>query len=146
MEAFDPIRHVENSQLILDQGTWPNFHDAEVHFLSIWRGDVRPEDNVWTGPVLEVTFELCALQFPYLATLKFHDCESIKLGEFNHENAIYDLTFSFEERGSCKDGTQLTPFIKVGFEQAFGLELSFRCFRVEAINRKEIDNDHETTQ
>jgi len=65
--TFDPKAVVENSEFILDNGEWPNFHDAEVHRLNIWRGDIRP------------------------------------------------------------------PFIRVRFEQAFGMALSFRCFRVQAV-------------
>lgn len=140
MTNFDPVEAVEDSHLILDHGDWPNFHDAEVHNLNIWRGDVRPDDGVWTGPVIEASFELCALEKPYIATLRFHDCESIRLQEFNHQNAVYDLGFEFEARGTCNDGTSLTPYICVCFEQAFGVELSFKCFRVQAMERREIDN------
>ena len=38
MKEFDPIKHIENSNLALDGGQWPNFHDAEVHNLNIWGG------------------------------------------------------------------------------------------------------------
>ncbi len=141
MVEFDPIRHIENSEFALDNGQWPNFHDAEVHNLNIWRGDVRPEDSVWIGPVVEASFELCALQHPYMVVMKFHDCEAIKLGEFNHQNAVYDLNFTFENRGTLKDGTPMTPYICVEFEQAFGMVLSFKCMRVEVLERKEIDDD-----
>ncbi len=140
MCEFNPVKDVENSQLVLDCGAWPNFHDAEVHSLNLWRGDLRPDDHVWIGPVIVATFELCALERPYLAVLKFHDCESIQLGEFNHQNAVYDLTFSFEARGTCKNGQPLTPYIVVNFEQAFGGALSFKCFRVEAVERREIEH------
>lgn len=135
---FDPISQVQHSHLILDNGEWPNFHDAEVHSLNIWRGDVRPEDNVWIGPVIEVEFELCALREPYVVVLKFHDCDDIRLQEFNHQNALYDLTFKLLSRGKMKDGTPLQPYISVNFEQAFGVALSFTCFRVEVVDRKEI--------
>jgi hypothetical protein len=138
MRPFDPIRDVENSQLILDYGEWPNFHDAEVHHLNIWRGDVRPDENVWIGPVIEASFELCALKHPYLVVLKFHDCEDISLQAFNHQNAVYDLTFRYETRGFYNDGKPLPPSIAVRFEQAFGMALSFKCFRVQAIDRREI--------
>lgn len=138
MNVFDPIKEVENSALILDHGEWPNFHDAEVHRLNIWRGDVRPEDNVWIGPVIEASFELCALEKPYLVFLKFHDCDAIRLEEFNHQNAVYDLTFKLEARGAYTDGSPLPPYIAVRFEQAFGVALTFRCFKVEALERKEI--------
>lgn len=140
MIQFDPLEHVENSQLVLDRGAWPNFHDAEVVSLNIWRGDVRPDDNVWIGPVIEAAFELCALKDPYIAVLRFHDCDSIRLAEFNHQNAIYDLSFEFEARGTCMDGTPLTPHIAVSFRQAFGMALSFKCFRVQAIERCETEN------
>jgi len=138
MEEFDPIKHIENSNLSLDNGEWPTFHDAEVHNINIWRGDIRPEDNVWIGPVVEATFELCALQYPYIVSLKFLDCESMKLEEFNHQNVVYDLNFTFEDRGTLKDGRPLHPFICVTFEQTFGMALSFKCMRIEVLERREI--------
>ena len=64
MKEFNPKEDVEDAKLILDNGEWSNFHDAEVHNLNIWRGDVRPDDNVWIGPVIQVSFELCALEKP----------------------------------------------------------------------------------
>ncbi len=140
MKEFNPIVDVEDSQLILDNGKWPNFHDAEVHNLNIWRGDVRPDDNVWIGPVIEVLVGLCALEKPYIVILKFHDCGPIRMEEFNHQNAVYDLTFKFEFRGTYPTGKSLPPHISVRFEQAFGVALSFQCFRVQAIERREIKN------
>ncbi len=136
MKAFKPIENVENSCLILDRGEWPNFHDAEVHTLNIWRGDLRPDDDVWVGPVIEASFELCALQHPFVAVLKFHDCDAIRMEEFNHQNAVYDLTFSHKSRGNYSDGKPLPPWISVTFEQAFGVALSFTCFKVEVLERK----------
>lgn len=136
MIPFDPKRDVENSARILDHGEWPNFHDAEVHFLNIWRGDVRPEENVWIGPVIEASFELCALKNPYTVVLKFHDCVDIRLEEFNHQNTVYDLRFEFEARGTYNDGSPLPPYISVYFEQAIGAALSFKCLRVEAVERR----------
>ena len=136
MKAFDPLLEVENSQLILDKGQWPNFHDAEVHDLNIWRGDVRPDDNVWIGPVIEASFELCAQQLPYIAVLKFHNCDAISLQKFNQQNAVYDLSLKFEARGNYNDGTPLPPHISVIFEQAFGATLSFKCSGVEVLQRR----------
>jgi len=141
MEEFDPIKHIKNSDIALDNGQWPNFHDAEVHNLNIWRGDVRPDDNVWIGTQMDVSFELCALQYPFIVLIKFHDCESMKLEEFNHQNAVYDLNFTFEDRGTLNDGKPLPPFICVTFEQAFGMALSFKCMRIEVVERREIENE-----
>ena len=139
MDVFDPLKQVIDSHVILDHGEWPNFHDAEVHHLHIWRGDVRPDKNVWIGPVIEASFELCAVKEPYLVVLKFHDCESIRLEEFNHQNAVYDLTFTLKPRGHLKNGDPMTPFICVSFEQVFGMGLSFKCFGVQAVERREVE-------
>jgi hypothetical protein len=136
LKEFNPIEAVEDCHLILDNDQWPNFHDAEVHRLNIWRGDVRPDEKVWIGTTIEASFELCALKCPYMVTIKFHDCESISMHEFNHQNAVYDLKFSYEERGTYNNGNPLPPYISVTFEQAFGIELSFKCFRVQALERK----------
>lgn len=138
MKEFNPIENIEDSYLILDEGKWPNFHDAEVHNLRIWRGDVQPDDNVWIGPVVETELELCALKKPYMVILRYHDCESIRLEDFNHQNAVYDLRFKYEERGTLTTGEPLTPYISVNFEQAFGAALSFKCLRVQAISRTTI--------
>jgi len=140
MEEFDPIKHIKNSNLALDNGEWPTFHDAVVHNLNIWRGDVRPEDNVWIGTQMDVSFELCALQYPYIVLLRFHDCDSIKLGEYDYQNADYHLRFTFEDRGKLRDGTPMTPYIYVTFIQAINMALSFKCMRVEVLERREIEN------
>jgi len=54
MTEFDTKRDIINSQLILDDEECPNFHDAEIDTLTIWRGDVWPEENIWIGSVLTV--------------------------------------------------------------------------------------------
>ena len=139
MKEFNPIDDIVDSNIILDSGKWPNFHDAEIHNISMWRGDVQPDDDVWIGPVIEITLELCALKNPYMVVLKFYDCESIKLNDFNHQNAVFDLKLEFEERGTQTNGESLTPYICVDFALAFGASLSFKCFRVQAINYNEIN-------
>ncbi len=142
MKEFDPILNVENSGLILDQGCWPSFHDAEMHNLNIWRGDVRPDDNVWIGPVVEASFELCALENPYFVDLKFHDCSSIIMEELICQNPVYDLTFRYEARGTYRNGTPLSPHILVRFVEAFGVVLSFTCFRIQVLGRRETEGHH----
>jgi hypothetical protein len=136
---FQPYRDITNAGLILVEGEWPNFHDAEVHHLNVWRGDVRPDDNVWTGPQVVAQFELCALQYPFIAELTFFDCEAIRLDAFNHQNALYDLSFELIPRGFLRNGNPLPPFIQVAFQQAFGMELSFRCMRIAVTGRREVD-------
>jgi len=141
MEPFDPIANVENARAILDRNEWPNFHDAVVYSLKFWRGDIRPEENIWIAPVIEASFALEALENPYVVDFRFHDCDAIRMVNFDHNNDIYMLSFSFEPRGFFKDGvTPLSPYIRVVLESGRGQEplLTFRCFRVEAVGRRSV--------
>ncbi len=141
MEPFDPIKNVENANAILDEGEWPNFHDAIIYSLNFWRGDMRPDENIWVAPTIEASFELDALEHPYVVDIRFHDCDHIRMENFDHNNSIYMLSFSFEPRGFYSDGvTPLSPYIKVVLEDGPGQKplLTFRCFRVEAIRRRPV--------
>lgn len=60
--------------------------------------------------------------------------------EFNHQDVVYDLSFKYQERGHLNNGEPLTPYIQVSFVSAFGRLLSFRCFRVQALERREVLN------
>lgn len=139
MNKFDAIENVKNIQLVLDQGKWPSFHDAEVHNFNIWRGDMRPDNNVWIGPVVEITFELCALKKPYIVVLKFNDCRSIRMEKLNHQDVLYDLSLKYKSRGiNPANGEPLPPEISVSFAQAFNASFTFTCSGIEAIERREI--------
>jgi hypothetical protein len=65
----------------------------------------------------------------HLVTLRFHEADDIKLIDFNTQNAINGLAFSHESRG---DG--LTPCISVVFFRGCGVDISFKCFRVEVLH------------
>ena len=139
MKTFDPITDIEGSARILYDGQWPSFHDAEVCSISLWRGDMRPDADVWIGPVIETQINLIGLAKPFQTVLKFHDCDEIQLSGFNHQNAIYEIEFSYKERGFLTDDvTPITPWICVRFVQAFGVALTFKCFRVEVTGRQEL--------
>ena len=71
-------------------GYWPTFHDAEVHELHLWRGDVEPD----AGPVLSVSLHLLVTRHHTLAKLRFHDVDQFKMEGFNHQNAILRLSIS----------------------------------------------------
>jgi hypothetical protein len=136
---FDPVKHIEGSSIILNNdGMWPNFHDADIYSLNFWRGDMRPDDDVWIGPVINASLELSALENPFVVDMRFHDCDYIQIESLNHQNMIYMLSFSFEERGTYTDGSPLPPYISVEFEQTFGVSLKFKCFRAEVIGRREV--------
>lgn len=141
MERFDPVENVDNANAILNGDAWPNFHDAIVYSLNFWRGDMRPDENIWIAPTIEASFELDALEHPYVVDIRFHDCDHICMENFDHNNDIYMLSFSFEPRGFYRDGvTPLSPYIRVVLERAPGQNplLTFRCFRVEAIGRRPV--------
>lgn len=138
MDKVDPKTIVAGNEKILDDnGEWPNFHDAEVLDLHIWRGDMRPDDNVYIGPQITIKLDLIALEKPFVVVLRFDDCSSIVMPDFNHENPIMDLEFGIEERGTFKSGKPLPPYILVHFLPAFGFELSFKCFKASVIGIEE---------
>jgi hypothetical protein len=147
MGNFDAPQFIEHSTKLIDIfGYWPSFHDAEVIDLSLTRGEVRPEENLYIFPILTVTIHLWELTNETdekgflkcikhtLAVLRFRNVEEITLAGFNHQNAIYGLMFGTEARGNFKDGTPLPPYTVVEFEPAHGCELKFKCFGVEVVS------------
>jgi hypothetical protein len=124
-------------------GYWPSFHDAEVIDLQLWRGDVDPARNSWILPVLTVKLHVWEfgpeldprgyylLHHSTLTTLRFHDVDQFRLNGFNHQNPIFGLQISRQERA---DGP--SPFFAVEL-QAVGLdniEASFHCSKVEVVD------------
>jgi len=57
-----------------------HYHDIEAHKLNIWRGGLRPDENVWTGAVMGTEdWLLCNGKITYRrfempADTCFHDC------------------------------------------------------------------------
>lgn len=144
MKSFDPCAAIENASVLLERnGEWPSFHDAEVYSTLIWSGDVRPEDNIWIGPEITVSIGILGPtgEMPFaILKMKFMDCDQI---EYSSPAlgcpAIYDLEFSYAERGYLRDGvTPLTPYIHVIFSGASQTKplLSFRCMSIEGISRQ----------
>ncbi len=137
MIEFDPKNTVTNSDLILVDNEWPSFHDAEVHFYNYWKGDLRPDDEVWVGPEIIIDFELCALEHPFFVKIKFLDCTAVQMSSDNPDNMMVDLDLSYEERGFFKNGKPLPPYIVVSLIETFGFHLTFKCFDIEIMERYE---------
>jgi len=140
----DPAEFVEQSSRLTDIfGAWPLFHDAEVHSMDLWRGDVDPGRERWVSPTLTAKIQVLEATQPgashsgndALVTLRFHDVDRLKLLGFNHQNAIIGLSFEHESRG---DG--LPPYIRVEFERAFGVNATFVCFRIECLSAEPYSN------
>ena len=141
MEAFDPIRHIAGSSIILEpDGTWPSFYESEVYSINFSRGNFRPDDSVYISPVIEASIEMTTNETPYVVDFKFHDCQNIEMSYFNHQNVIEELKFSFEERGFYSDGVKpLPPFICVQIgTQNHTVALSFKCFQVDVVSKRNI--------
>ena len=144
MHSFDPFKSIKNASIALDQdGQWPSFHDAEIYSTLIWSGDLRPDENVWIGPEVATSIGLLGPkgEMPFaILKLKFRDCDLIEYrGSGFGCPMIYDLTFAIQERGYLNDGvTPLSPYINVEFSTGPDKDplLSFRCMRVEVIERK----------
>lgn len=144
MESFDPTKHIENANLLCEADeSWPSFHDANVYTVNIWHGDLRPENDIWIGPQIEVSLGLSSLDDATptaIVKLRFSDCDNIELAGFRYGGAaICELGFAFEERGFYTDGvTPLPPYINVTFFN-FGTGsiplLKFRCFKITALTR-----------
>jgi Immunity protein 50 len=129
--------------LIAFYGAWPNFHDAEVIELHLWRGYVYPgawdDRNVF--PVLTAKVLILGATQPgatraekdVLVTLRFHDVDAVRIQDFNHNNSIAGLRVSKQPRGHFTTGEPLPPSLLVTVEQGFGLAASFSCSRIEVV-------------
>lgn len=137
MSELDPVEVVENSGLILVEGKWPTFHDAEIHHYSYWKGDIRSDEDVWRAPEIILDIELCALEDPFFVKLKFHGCCSIKMSADNPDNMMQDFMMKYEERGFYTSGKPLPPYIVVKLKETFGFHLQFKCFHIEVIDKYE---------
>jgi hypothetical protein len=130
--AVDPtgiVKGHENLTAIF--GRWPSFHDAEVTSIRLERGNPPKEG---AGAYVSVhLFEAyreggtVKWRNHVIVTLRFADVADVSLGGFNHQNAIWDLTFECAEPKAYR----------VRFQPSFGVGISFLCssIRVEAVDR-----------
>ena len=129
-------------------GYWPSFHDARIIDLHFWSGDVDPDQERYTFPILTVKLHVWELteetdskgglvcRHHTLTTLRFHDVDDFKLEGFDHLNEILELSIVTQERGKFLTGEDLPPYIVVHFQPALpgSTAASFRCFRVEVVD------------
>lgn len=141
MKKFDPIIHVVGSSTILEpDGTWPSFYESTVQAINFTLEDFGTADAPWIAPAIDVSIEMTEHESPYIVDFKLHNCDEIKMSNFNHSNVIEELSFSFEERGFYADkATPLPPYIsvKIGTPN-HTVSLTLKCFKVEVLGRREI--------
>jgi hypothetical protein len=127
-------KHITNAdKLTTLYGSWPTFHDAEILNLDLWRGDLRPEKEIYIFPTLTVKVHLF-IEHPAsretIATLRFTSVENLKLEEFNYQNAILSLEIQ-------KDNERFRPeypIFHVKIDGAFGLKASFHCSEIQVLD------------
>jgi hypothetical protein len=130
--------HIVGSQKLIEiYGQWPSFHDAEVIELHFSRGDIEAYISPALTAKIHIFIERPSSQHT-LARLKFDAVENFQMESFNHQNAIFDLLISIEDR-TLESGENLPPYLVVEFRSAFGMSASFRCLGVKVIEATRCD-------
>ena len=118
-------------------GYWPTFHDAEVKWLRLDRGDV----SSGAGPVLEMAvhcFEMTrditpsgryALRKHTLAHFRFHEVMDVHLENFNRQNAISGLDIVPESNPDWEH-----PYFQVTIQGGYGVSGSFHAVSAEVVS------------
>lgn len=88
--------HIKNipgaSEIYKQLGNWPIFHDSEVAAINLIRNG--PSSLHIVSPVNSFTSE--HLQ-RWCICLQFSEIVEIELVDFNHQNVLYDLTFTLKD-------------------------------------------------
>ena len=119
------IQTIENFQTVLQRfGSWPSFHDAEIHSLLLERDgpdgpylEMRVHVHTARGDVGKKGTYLCDKQA--MITMRFCNIESLDIIEFNNQNVIFDM--------DMRTGQDR---ISVTISSSYGCAGSFTCKRV----------------
>jgi immunity protein 50 of polymorphic toxin system len=124
--------NIENADIVENIfGSWPSFHDAEVHNIVLTR------DSAYS-PQLDVTIHHWAmtsevdskgyyvLKKHTLTTLRFAEIADLQLAGFNHQNVLWDLEISEILEPDSK--------FAVSMPTSYGCEASFKCKRITVLS------------
>ncbi len=131
---------IKRNKLVVDAfGYWPDFHDAEIHWLRLDRS--RETYEGYFSPCIELcihAFEMTSekdekgyfkLIKHHLIHFRFNDVYDVELDGFNNQNAISEL--------------QINPFLKsdsgqpafeVVIHPAYGLGGEFKALSAEVLS------------
>ena len=122
-----------NFESILDHfGYWPSFHDAEVASFTFSRsslnGDIGPQVS-FDVHAFEISSNISpenkyVLKKHCVITFEFYNVEIINFNGFNHQNALYGISFSAMRNIDNQE------VIAVKLDASHGLETSFRAKQV----------------
>ena len=140
---------IQSSEKLTDIfGSWPCFHDAEVLDLYFRRGLVDAGKGAYDFPVLtlrihvwQLTKEVdsegyLALKHHTITTLRFSDVSNFKMADFNHQNAMMELSLTSHERAE-----RPSPYFSVEVVPAFGMSASFECLKIEVVDATACTDD-----
>jgi len=129
---------IENSELLEKiYGTWPSFHDAEIHELKLSR------IGITTGPFLDLVVHVFQTTRQiddkgyfktinnYLVTIRFEKIENLKLEDFNHQNVLWDLDIKEAEDNNV---------FEVNIETSYGCWGSFICEKIKVVEANLSEN------
>ena len=108
-------------------GTWPSFHDAEIHELKLSRSKDKPNPSLeLIINVFQSTPEIDEKGYykkinNCLVTLRFDNIEDLKLEGFNHQNVLWELDIKEAQKDSL---------IQVTMETSYGCWGEFLCKEV----------------
>lgn len=121
-----------HEQVVSWFGYWPNFHDAEVHWIKLQQ-HVPLNGN---GPFIELmlhTWDFTdqikiqgfrVTQKHCLIHIRFENCQDIELEGFSYQNVLFGLDFTMDSIGRDKH-------LKVALDASQGVSISFKCSHVE---------------
>jgi len=107
---------------------------------------VNPEKERWIFPVLTVKIHLWEMtqniteegyfenRHHTLTVLRFHDVIGISMCGFADQNPINGISLALQQRGFLADGSPMTPYIVVSFDDLFQFGAEFKCFRAEVVS------------
>ena len=129
--------NIQNSQALISIfGEWPSFHDAEVTSLVLSRqcgngASLEATIHLWQT-TNEIDFEgYFVKQNHILAVLLFDDIVLDLLKDFNHQNALLELSIrELDAAVSGNDGCQF----EVVFQAAYGCHALFKCQSISVVS------------
>jgi hypothetical protein len=147
MEKLQPETFIASSERLTRLfGYWPTFHDAEILEISLWRGELKPDDDLYVFPTLTVRIHLWELtdqtdddgslkqQKHTLVVLKFYNIEAVTVRDFNYLNTIEELRFSIGATEPAKSSNIKQTPVLVEFVESFGVSARFTCVGVEVVS------------
>jgi len=141
------LSKIKNVQALLDHfGEWPCFHDSEVLYIHLDRGNI----NVFEMPTMEMALDL--VNWPRFnekkefimdtrVTLRFTASQFENIDGFNYQNAICGLEIKALEPDA---GTgDVGGYHEVEISDAFGVYANFKCDAIEVVKVESITESNQ---